>query len=177
MAGRKQVLIILLFLLFVLEGTIMPWIIPDAWLPRIGYNFVYIAILFVSVYYHRHTGLVLGIIFGLLHDVVFYGHMIGPYSFAMGLAAYLLGLIFKSQRTSMPVMMMVVIFGSLLFDTILFFIYKLFQLNHVSYDWALVEYMIPTVFIHFIFALIIYVPLRKQLDKLSRQRSLSKDKT
>ncbi|MCM3129937.1 MULTISPECIES: rod shape-determining protein MreD [unclassified Paenibacillus] len=176
MAGRKQLLIILLFVLFIIEGTVVPWIIPDSWLPRIGHNFVFIAILFVTVYYHRHSALVLGIIFGLLHDVVFYGHMIGPYSFAMGLTAYLIGLFFKSPRATMPVMMMMVILGSLLFDTILFFTYKLFRLNQESYNWALLEYMIPTVFIHFIFALIIYVPLRKQLDRLTRRRVTKKDK-
>lgn len=71
----------------------------------------------------------------------------------------------------MPIMVSVVLLGSLLNDTMLFFLYKLFQLNHVTFDWALIEYMIPNLFVHFVFALIIYVPLRKQLEKIGKPRS------
>ena len=34
----------------------------------------------------------------MLHDIVYYGEMIGTYSFAMGVSAYLVGLVFKSPR-------------------------------------------------------------------------------
>lgn len=77
MKMRGQVLILLLFVLFIAEGTILPWLLPDSWHSRMVPNFVYVVILFVSVYYSRHTALVLGIVFGLIHDVVFYGFIIG----------------------------------------------------------------------------------------------------
>lgn len=174
MVGRKQVLVLLLFLLFILERTIVPWLIPEALQLRITHNFVLIAILFVSVYYHRHTALVLGIVFGMLHDIVFYGEMMGTYSFAMGFTAYVIGFIFKGSRSPMPVMMTAIVLGSLLFDSTLFGIYKLFQLNHTSYNWAILHYMLPDVIIHFVFGLIIYVPLRKQLEQLTRYNKKEK---
>ena len=174
MVGRKQVLILLLFLLFIVERTIVPWLIPEALQFRISHNLVLIAILFVSVYYHRHTALVLGIIFGILHDTVFYGEMIGTHSFAMGFIAYVIGFVFKGSRSPMPVMMTAIVLGSLLFDGTLFGIYKLFQLNHTSYDWAVLQYMLPNVFVHFVFGLIIYVPLRKQLEQLTRYNNKEK---
>lgn len=166
MRFRGHILILLLFVLFIVEGTIIPWLIPGGWQYRLSPNLVFIVILFVSVYYHRHTALVLGIIFGLLHDIIFYGAMIGPYSFAMGCAAYLMGLIFQAPRAPMPIMMTVVLLGSLLFDSTLFGIYQLFQLNVHSFNWALTQYMIPNLCVHFLFALIIYVPMRKQFELL-----------
>lgn len=175
MVTRKQVLFLLLFVLFIVEGTILPFLIPSAWQMRISANLVYIVILFFAVYDHRHTALVLGILFGLLHDVVFYGEMIGPYGFSMGLSAYMMGLIFQAPRAPLPVMVTVVFLGSLLNDTMLFFLYKLFRLNHVTFDWALIEYMIPNLFVHFVFALIIYVPLRKQLEKIAKKHSKPKE--
>ncbi|WP_019638285.1 rod shape-determining protein MreD [Paenibacillus fonticola] len=173
MRKRKYVLILLLFLLFIIEGTVVPWIIPDSWQMRIVPHLAYVAILFVTVYDNRHSGLVLGLIFGLLQDVVFYGAMIGAYSFAMGLSSYLLGLVFRSPRAPLPLMMIVVVIGSLLLDSILFGTYSLFELTHEPYTWALVNYIFPTVFVNFAFALAIYVPLRRQLELITKQRSSS----
>lgn len=117
---RKQVLLLLLFLLFILEGTLIPWILPGSWQNILSPNLVFIVLLFVSIYHNRHTALVLGIIFGMLHDVVFYGDMIGTYSLVMGFSTYIMGFIFRVRRAPMPVMMTVVILGSLLFDSMLY---------------------------------------------------------
>ncbi|WP_055105546.1 rod shape-determining protein MreD [Paenibacillus ihumii] len=168
---RKHVLILLLFVLFIVEGTVVPWLIPGAWQTRIVPHLSYIAILFITVYDNRHSGLVLGLLFGLLQDVVYYGSIIGAYSFAMGLSSYLLGLVFRSPRAPLPLMMIVVIIGSLLLDSILFGTYSLFELTHQPYTWALMNHIIPNVFVHFVFALAIYVPLRRQLELITKHRS------
>lgn len=170
---RKFILISLLFLLFIIEGTIIPWLIPGAWQTRVVPHLTYIAILFYAVYDNRHSALILGLTFGLLQDVVYYGALIGAYSFAMGFSCYILGLIFRSQRgrASMPLMMIVVMLGSLLLDTILFGTYSLFELTHQPLTWALMNHIIPTLFVHFAFALIIYVPLRRQLEIITKRRS------
>lgn len=47
MVTRKQVLFLLLFVLFIAEGTILPQIIPSAWQMRISANLVYVVILFL----------------------------------------------------------------------------------------------------------------------------------
>ncbi|MGG1876249.1 rod shape-determining protein MreD [Paenibacillus cisolokensis] len=167
---RKQVLFLLLFLLFILQGTVFFWLTPSSWQLQIYPNFIFVAILFVSVYYHRHTGLVLGLIFGMIHDVIYYGEMIGTYSFAMGVSAYIMGLLFQMPRAPLPIMMTVVLLGSLLFDSTLFGIYKVFSLSQSSYDWALLHHMLPNLLVHFVFALIIYVPLRKQLEIIAKSK-------
>lgn len=166
MRVNKSVSILLLFLLFVLQGTVLPRLIPDAWQMRMIPNLVFIVILFVTVYHHRHTALILGLCFGMLHDIVFYGRILGAHSFAMGVSAYLIGLIFQIPRAPLPLMMTVILLGSLLSDTILFGIYSVFNLNQEPYSWALLEYMLPSMLFHFAIGLIVYVPLRRQLEKL-----------
>lgn len=171
MKRRKLILILLMFLLFIVEGAIIPWLIPSAWQTRIIPHLVYIVILFFSIYENRHTGLVLGLCFGLLQDVVYYGSMIGTYSFAMGFSCYLLGLLWRSRQASLPLMMIIVLIGSMLLDSIIFGTYSLFGLVHEPYSWALMNHMIPNVFVQFVFALIIYVPLRRQLEIITKRRS------
>ncbi|AIQ14082.1 rod shape-determining protein MreD [Paenibacillus durus] len=166
MNARRSTLILLLFLLFILQGTVLPWVIPDSWEMRIVPNLVFIVILIVTVYRHRHTGLVLGLSFGMLQDIIFYGRIIGAHSFAMGVSAYLIGLIFQTPRAPLPLMMTIVLLGSWLEDSILFGIYSIFKLNRDPYNWALLNYMLPTMLIHFVLGLLLYIPVRRQLEKL-----------
>ena len=166
---RRSVLILLLLLLFLLEGTILPWLIPNAWEMRIIPNLVFIVILFVTVYHHRHTALILGLSFGMLHDLIFYGRILGAHSFAMGLSAYLIGLIFQIPRAPLPLMMTVVLLGSLLEDSMLFAIYSVFNLSQEPYNWALLHHMLPTMLFHFAIGLLLYIPLRRQLEQLKKE--------
>ncbi|MNR33310.1 hypothetical protein D3C85_1509740 [compost metagenome] len=106
----------------------------------------------------------------MLHDVVFYGIMIGTYSFSMGLSGYLMGLLFRSRRASLLVMMIVVVIGSLLMDSMIFGIYTIFKINKLTYTYALRDYIVPNMIVQLIFALAIYVPLRRQIDKLVKRR-------
>ncbi|CAH1225417.1 Rod shape-determining protein MreD [Paenibacillus auburnensis] len=169
MRMRRSVLVLLLFLIFILQGTILPWLLPDAWELRIIPNLVFIVILFVTIYHHRHTALILGLSFGMLHDIVYYGRILGAHSFAMGLSAYLIGLIFQIPRAPLPLMMTVVLLGSLLEDSILFAIYSVFNLNQEPYNWALLNYMLPTMLFHFAIGLLLYIPVRRQLELLKKE--------
>lgn len=168
---RRSVLVLLLFLLFILEGTILPWLIPDVWQMRIIPNLVFVVLLFVAVYHHRHTALILGLSFGILHDVVFYGRILGAHSFAMGLSAYLIGLLFQTPRAPLPLMMTVILLGSLLEDSVLFGIYSVFKLNQEPYSWAILDHMLPTMLFHFAIALILYIPVRRQLELIKKEKS------
>lgn len=168
MRTNRPVLLLLLFLLFIIQGTVLPWLIPDPWAMRIVPDLVFIVLLFVTVYHHRHTALVLGLCFGMLHDIVFYGRIIGAHSFAMGVSAYLIGLVFQAPRAPLPMMMSIVLLGSLLYDSILFGIYTIFKLNSEPYNWALMHYMLPTMLVHFALGLMMYIPVRRQLEKLGR---------
>ncbi|CAM3527278.1 MULTISPECIES: rod shape-determining protein MreD [Saccharibacillus] len=166
MTWRKQFLVLLLFILFLIETSVLPWFMPQSWIPHLMPNLVFVCILFVAVYRHRYAAMALGVVFGMLHDVVFYGAMLGPYSFTMGFTAYLLGLVFQLPKAPLPVMLSVVMLGSFILDSMLFGIYTVFNFNEQSYDWALVQYIVPDLLLRTVFALIVYVPIRRQFDKM-----------
>jgi rod shape-determining protein MreD len=89
----------------------------------------------------------------------------------MGLTAYLLGLLFQVPRAPLPLMMTVVLLGSLLGDSMLFGIYSVFNLNQEPYSWAILNHMLPTMLFHFAIALILYIPLRRQLELIKKEKS------
>ncbi|WP_172195139.1 rod shape-determining protein MreD [Saccharibacillus qingshengii] len=166
MTWRKQILALLLFVLFLIEGSVLPWFMPQSWIPHLMPNLVFVCILFVTVYRHRYAAMALGVVFGMLHDVVYYGAMLGPYAFTMGFTAYLLGLVFSLPKAPLPVMLSVVMLGSFILDSMLFGIYTVFDFNEQTYDWALIQYIIPDLLFRLVFALIVYVPIRRQFDKM-----------
>ena len=161
---NKNWMLLFLFLLFLMEGTLLPFFIPDEWVGRIVPQFVFIIVLYHAVYNHRHTALLMGLGFGLLQDVVYYGYMIGPHAFGMGLLGYLVGLLFSTRNTPMVSMMVIAIMGSFAFQSILFGIYALFNLHQYPFNDALMEYMLPSLFVQLAFALVVYVPMRKWFD-------------
>ncbi|OPA80347.1 rod shape-determining protein MreD [Paenibacillus selenitireducens] len=161
---KRRWMIVVMILLLMIEGTVMPWIIPGDWKLRIIPHFVFVIVLFYGVYTSRYLALVMGLVFGLLHDVIHYGNMIGVYSFSMGLCGYLIGKVFGDKRLGIGWMMLIVVLGSWLFDSTTYLIYTMFRVNHMSYDWALFYHIIPSVFLQLAFALLVYVPVRRTLD-------------
>ena len=52
-----------MFLLFIVESTIIPWLIPDALYGRLVPQFVFVLVLYAALYTGRHTALMLVLIF------------------------------------------------------------------------------------------------------------------
>lgn len=161
---NRNWMILFVFLLFLIEGTILPFFIPDEWMGRIIPQFVFIIVLYHAVYKHRHTALVMGLLLGLLQDIVYYGFMVGPHTFSMALLGYLVGLLFSTRNTTMVTMMVITIMSSFAYQSIIFGIYALFNLQHHPFQYALMEYMLPSLAVQLVFALIVYVPMRKWFD-------------
>lgn len=142
----------------------MPVLIPDGWSGRIIPQFVFIIVLYHGVYMHRHTALLFGLGFGLLQDIVYYGFMIGPHTFTMALLGYLFGLLFSTRNTPMIYMMMITIVASFANQAILYGVYRLFSLHQYSFQYALMEYMLPSLIVQLVFSIIVYVPMRKWFE-------------
>jgi rod shape-determining protein MreD len=165
MRGRRQWIVLILFVLLLLEGTLVPWLIPSGWSTRIAPHFVLVTVLFAGVYMNRYYGLFLGLLFGMLHDVIYYGHMIGVYSFGTGLLGYLAGLAFQKKPANMVLMMLVTAVGLYAFDSLVFTIYWITKVIQITYEWALLHYILPSLFVNQLFALAVYVPIRKLLER------------
>lgn len=169
---KQWLLFALLMGMFLLEGSVLKFIIPTVWQADVGVSthFTLVMIMFVSLYANRYAALFYGLGFGLLHDVVYYGPtMIGSYSFAMGAVGYLAGLAVSRPKPNILYSMFVITVGNLLFEVIIYGLYRLFQLTRDTPQWMFFHIMLPSVLINLLFALLVYVPLRKWLEDLASQ--------
>lgn len=153
---------------FILEGTIVHWLIPD-WEVRIAPHLVLVAVVYIALYLNRHLALLYGLIFGMLQGIIFYGHMVGAYSFGMGLTGYLAGLIFRRFHLNIASTLFIITLSNLLFDMILYGLYRLFGITELAIQWVFVQQIIPSLMINLLFALLIYIPVRSFLEPLNFQ--------
>lgn len=169
---RKWLWLILLSL-FILEGTLFQWMIPSVWQSRIyvAPHFILVIVIYIGLYLNRHTALIYGLVFGLLQDFIYYSPMLGPISFAMGLTGYLAGLMHRRLHSNIIVSMMVMAAGNLFFDSIIYGLYRLFQINHLDLQWVFFHQMLPSMLINLLFALIVYVPVRKLFESMQNVKS------
>ncbi|CAM4363350.1 rod shape-determining protein MreD [Paenibacillus tarimensis] len=156
--------VFLMVLLFLFEGTIYPWLIPGSLEGRLVPHFVFVFVLYSALYSARHTALTLGLIFGLLQDIVYYGHLLGVHSFAMGICGYLTGLMLEHRRSTIMMALSAIGIGSLFYDSLVYFIYKAFQITSETYAFALIEHILPSLFLQLGFALALYIPARRMFE-------------
>ena len=151
-------------LLFMLETTIVPWLIPESLHGRIAPHFVFVAALYAGMYAGRHPAFFIGFIFGLLQDIVFYGHMLGVHTLLMGSIAYLTGLLLEGKRAPMLAALAVVALGCFLYDAAAYGIYRVFRVTHEPFEFVLMHSIAPSLFLQTGFALAAYVPARRLLE-------------
>lgn len=166
----RHLLWVLLLFIFLIEGTIVSLMIPESWqssLVFVSPHFNLVIVLFIGLYIHRHTALVYGLVFGLLHDFIYYGHMIGIYCFGMGLAGYLAGLLQRRQPNLIFYNLLIIGLGQLLFQMMNYGLNRLFNIVDTDFRFAMTHYMLPSVLFNLLFALAIYVPMRKLMEKLT----------
>ncbi|MFD0713969.1 rod shape-determining protein MreD [Paenibacillus sp. GCM10027626] len=156
-----QRIVAFMLLLFFSEGSLFYWLLPDSLVSRVVPHFTFAFVLFAALYRGRHTAVLLGLFFGLLQDAAFYGNIIGVHSFAMAVIGYLVGLTMEKRRSTMLMGLSVIVLSTLVYETIIYYIYRLFRLTHQTYEWALMDHILPSLFLQFGFALIFYIPARR----------------
>lgn len=171
---RRWVLttVVLLFF-FVLESSLFPWLISMEWRSRLLVypKLVLVSIIFISIFTNRRIGVLFGVGFGLLQDVVFYGHMIGVNSFTYAIAAYLAGLLVRPNAAiSMFSVMMIQCSAMLLFEISLYGLYRLFSVTGSDFGWMFMNGMLPSILISLFFALALYIPARRWLESPRLER-------
>lgn len=160
-------IILVLALLFMLETAVVPWLIPPEWHMniRIAPHLVLVGIVYAAVFFGRHYALVLGLVFGFVHDLIFYGHMIGLYMSGTGLIAYFAGLLFHRVRPTFFTVQSAAVLALIVFDVYIFAIYRLFNVVTEPFTWAALHYMLPSVLFNLFFSLAVYVPFRQIAEK------------
>ncbi|TCS79062.1 rod shape-determining protein MreD [Tepidibacillus fermentans] len=156
----------ILFLLFILEGTVFQFLSVDYFysLVTIVPHFVLVLIVFISIFQDRKKGLFIGLIFGFLYDVV-YGKMIGINLMGMALVGYFSGWLTLYFQRSFPLYVMIETLTIFLFELYSFGTLRLFQLIDISLKWAFIQVMIPTVIVNGIFAILIFKPFQFLIEE------------
>ncbi|MFD0962330.1 rod shape-determining protein MreD [Paenibacillus chungangensis] len=154
----------IMILLFVLEGALVPWLIPESIDDRLIPHFIFVMVIFAALYRGRFAALVLGAGFGLLQDIVYYGHMLGVHFFLMAIIGYFTGLLLEKKRVTLLMAMSVIGLSCIVYDSITFGIYAVFRITNASYTWSLIHYIVPSLFLQLAFALALYIPLRRMFQ-------------
>lgn len=165
---RTNWVVLFTLLLIVIESSVVPWLVPGPWSDRLLPHLSFIMTLLVAGFAGRHRAFLFGLSFGLLQDILFYGHLIGPYGFGMGLVGYLAGLISERRiQTTLGYFIWLMIIGGILLDTIVYYIYYLFELTELTYGHIFYWQVAPTALLQVLIALLIYIPFRRYLVKPS----------
>ncbi|MDB4867452.1 MAG: mreD [Cohnella sp.] len=153
--------------LLLIENGVVPWLVPAAWSDRLVPHLTFILTLYVACFAGRHRAFLFGLGFGLLGDLLYYGNLIGPYGFGMGLIGYTAGLAFERSIPTLAAVIGLTAIGGLALNTIVYLIYRLFRLTQWSYGFAFYWYMVPSLLLEILAALVLYLPVRRFLFRQS----------
>jgi len=148
---------VILFLLFLLEGTLLQYVNTDYYGSSISIypRFVLVFLLFISIFFGKKRALVYGFIFGLLYDIIF-GRTIGLYMIGMAGIGYFGGWLIQFFHPTFSLYLMVQLIGHLSFEFYLYGMLRLYQIVHLPLDWALTHMIIPSIMLNLLFAIFIY---------------------
>lgn len=149
-------------ILFLLESSLMPWLLPTSvggMQLNITVHFAFVIILYVGIYLNRRLAIGMAFAIGFMHDILFYGHVLGAYTFSMCLTTYVISMLLRDTHVSWYTGLGSISLSILVFDYLVFGLYTLFQITSVSPWWYFVHAALPTLILNMIFASAIYYPV------------------
>lgn len=161
-----------LLLFFLLESSFFPWILPIEWRSELLVypKLVLVCVIYIAIFSSRRVGALFALAFGLLQDVLFYGHMIGVNAFTYALTAYLAGLLIRPKRINLFSVFFIELSALLLYETSLYGLYRLFSVTDSDFGWLFVSGMLPSILISLFLALALYIPARRWLEAPRMER-------
>jgi len=162
--------ILTLFILFIIEGTILQVFSPDRWgipilmVPR----FVVVLLIFSALFLGRIQGLFMGLFFGLIYDVV-YGSAIGMYGFSMSMIGYFSGLTFRIFQQNIFLILLTVLVSLIAHETIVYGILYLTKQVEMDIHFFYMQRVIPIIILNMLFALLVSYPVRAILIQMKEE--------
>ncbi|WP_078555362.1 rod shape-determining protein MreD [Bacillus alkalicellulosilyticus] len=159
----------IVFIFFILEGTVFQIFAPE----RYGATFVIIprmvliTIVIIGIIRGRTSGVLFGIGFGLLYDVV-YTEMLGVYMFSMGVIGYVCSLPYRPIQRSYFLIVLTCIIAVIIQEYYLFGVYSLLGIAHMTSEQFLYSRFSSTLLFNIFLSLILVGPLRKYVQYLDR---------
>lgn len=167
---NKVVIHIILFLLFLLEGTVFQLLTLDYFgsaysiVPR----FVLAIIILYSINHNRKKAMYTGLIFGLLYDII-YGNPLGLYMAGMAAAGYFSGWIMQYFHQSFSLFFFIELIGISLFEIYVYGMLRLFHLVNIPIQWAIEHVLLPSIIVNILFAMIVYKPMKRWLEETEEE--------
>ncbi len=128
-------------------------------------HFLFVAILFLTVYGPKKYWVIYAFVFGLLFDIV-YTEIIGIYLFLFPFIAYLMTKIMKFLQTNI----VIVSLASLILIALLEFgsyeINFLIHITDIDVSTYLSERLVPTLILNLIFIILTAYPFKKYFEKI-----------
>lgn len=170
---QRYLLPVLIFLLFIIEGTVIQVISPDRFgsdyivIPR----FAFMIVVIVSIFLGRPVGTTYGLILGLFQDVI-YTYILGVYIFSMALIAYALGFSYKIFQKNLFLLIITALFGTIMLDYLVFGIHTMVGITDISNERFFYERLVPSLIVNSVFIILFAYPLRKLLVKLQNNEDV-----
>ncbi|MBY6035316.1 rod shape-determining protein MreD [Fictibacillus nanhaiensis] len=164
---KKILLPFLIYLGFISESSLVQAFLPHQnsmeW--QIIPHFSMVMILFVAMYLNTTYGLIYGLGFGLLTDLL-YTDIIGVYLFSMAATAYVTSIFSRYLFGNLIVTLLLSIVGVTILEFFVYGLNSLIGISNQMIDLFLYKRLVPTLIINGLFAILIYYPFVKQLNQL-----------
>ncbi|MCT8137519.1 rod shape-determining protein MreD [Anaerobacillus sp. CMMVII] len=154
----------IIFILFIIEGTVMQVIAPD----RFGSEFIiiprfaFVVVIVIAIFLGRTTGTIYALFLGLFQDII-YTHVLGVYIFSMALITYLLGFSYKIFQKNLSLLFITTIVGTILLEYLVYGIYSMVNITNLLHENFFYERLLPSLLVNSVFLIIFAYPLRKLL--------------
>ncbi|MET1247482.1 rod shape-determining protein MreD [Sporolactobacillus sp. STCC-11] len=165
---KQSKVFILLFLLFLVQGTVMPLVpISYAWGKlQIVPEFTFVTLLMIAFFGSLNWGLKYAVLFGFLADII-YSSVLGVYAFTVTLTVYLIHGISKWVNMNVAMTVLLVAVGVCIMQIQAYVIYMMIGVTNQEPGLFFRSRLLPTVLLNGIFTLLIYYPLRRFLESIS----------
>jgi rod shape-determining protein MreD len=158
------------FAIVIFQTTVFNWFIPSSW-HEINYHisphFTLIYVIMMGFFKNRYFALWFGASLGMIIDIIGYGNMLGIYAFGLALVGYLVGLIRVYTSDSFLLHIHIALSGILFFEIINYTSNRIFKIINYSFVDAFLNFIVPTILFHIIVVIVLYIPYKKLIVKLS----------
>lgn len=130
-------------------------------------HFLLVVIIFTAVYGNRKQGLMYGVIFGLLFDII-YTEIIGIYLFIIPIVTNIAAWLMKLLQTNIFVVSIVTLMGVTLLELGVYEMNLLIGMTNMNFTSFLNARLLPTLGLNGIFIIIAAFPLKKFMESYAQ---------
>ncbi len=164
---QKFLLPLLLLFFFILE-SVFSSVVPTHLFGESSIavpHFIFIVLLFITIYYNPVKGIYFSMIFGFLFDIV-YTELIGIYLFAYPILAYLVSNAMRILQVNLFIVSVLILVSITALEYYVYGFLLLLGRAHLSGMVFLTDRVFPTLILNIIFLILFCFPLKKYLLRL-----------